>query len=153
MSPSTRIEKLDEGLEIMKIMWTQEKGTYFGKHYSIKEAICLPKPVQKPHPPIWIGGRGGPKIMSIIAKHANGWNISGISTIKDYREKLATLKKICEKIGRDYKVIKTSMAVRGTIHECQTKLGNLLNEDLDLAILRPQRGREIEYIRKLSKFA
>lgn len=152
MKPSTRIERLDEGLEVMKMMWTQDKGTFNGKHYSINEAICLPKPVQKPHPPIWIGGRGGPKIMKVIAKHANGWNISGISTVEDYREKLTILKKTCARLDRCVEDIKTSMAVRGSIKECQIQLRNLLSEGLDLAILRPPRGNEIEYIRKLSNY-
>jgi alkanesulfonate monooxygenase SsuD/methylene tetrahydromethanopterin reductase-like flavin-dependent oxidoreductase (luciferase family) len=62
-NPSIRIEKLDEGLEIIKRMWTQDTATFNGKHYSIRKAICFPKPVQKPYPPIWIGSRGGPKMM------------------------------------------------------------------------------------------
>jgi alkanesulfonate monooxygenase SsuD/methylene tetrahydromethanopterin reductase-like flavin-dependent oxidoreductase (luciferase family) len=147
--PSTRIEKLDEGLTIMKKMWNRDVASFNGKHYRIKNAICLPKPVQKPHPPIWIGGRGGPKIMTVIVKHANGWNISGASTVEDYRKKLTTLKKACAKIGRSVDEIKTSVGVNGSVKECREKMKRLWDEGLDLAILRLPRGKEIEYIRQL----
>jgi alkanesulfonate monooxygenase SsuD/methylene tetrahydromethanopterin reductase-like flavin-dependent oxidoreductase (luciferase family) len=150
--PSTRIERLDEGLKIIKIMWTQDKGTFTGKHYSIKEAICLPKPVQKPYPPIWIGGRGGPILMKVIAKHADGWNISGISTAEEYQEKITVLEKACTRYDRSVENIKTSLAVRGTIKECQVKLSDLMSKGLDLALLRPPRSKELEYIRQLSTY-
>ena len=54
--PSMRIERLKEAIIIMKKMWTEEKATYIGKHYRINDAVCEPKPVQKPHLPITIGG-------------------------------------------------------------------------------------------------
>ena len=54
--PSTRIEQLRESLQIIKKMWTEEKASFRGKYYTITEAIVNPKPVQKPHPPILIGG-------------------------------------------------------------------------------------------------
>jgi len=106
--PSVRIEKLDEGLEVMKRMWTQESATYEGRHYSIKDATCLPKPVQRPHPPIWIGGKGGSKIIRVIAKHADGWNISGISSVEEYREKREILEKACMDVGREVDDVMTS---------------------------------------------
>lgn len=59
--PSARIEKLDEGLEVMKRMWTQEAATYKGRHYSINDAICLPKPVQRPHRPNLDRRKGRPQ--------------------------------------------------------------------------------------------
>jgi alkanesulfonate monooxygenase SsuD/methylene tetrahydromethanopterin reductase-like flavin-dependent oxidoreductase (luciferase family) len=150
MRASVRIEKLDEGLEIMKRMWTKDLATYEGKYYSISNAICLPKPVQRPYPPIWIGGRGGPKIIQVIAKHADGWNIAGISTVEEYREKREVLEKACLDLGRRIKDVKTSVSVRGSIEECRGKLERFEAEGLDLAILRPPRGEEVEYLRQVS---
>lgn len=144
--PSVRIEKLDEGLEVMKRMWTQEMATFKGKHYSIHNAVCLPKPVQRPYPPIWIGGRGGPKIIRVIVKHADGWNIAGITTVEEYREKHDILEKACTDLGREVDDVKTSVAVRGSIVECKEKLERFDDEGLDLAILRPPRGEEVEYL-------
>ena len=49
-NPSVRIDRMKEAVEIIKTMWTQEKASYEGKYYRIKEAVCEPKPMQKPHP-------------------------------------------------------------------------------------------------------
>jgi alkanesulfonate monooxygenase SsuD/methylene tetrahydromethanopterin reductase-like flavin-dependent oxidoreductase (luciferase family) len=149
MNPSIRIEKLDEGLEIMKSMWTQEKATFQGKHYSITDAICLPKPTQKPHPPIWIGSIGGSKMMRVIVKHANGWNMMRSSTVEDYVRGLSLLRKACTGIGRNADEIKISIGVSGSIEECQRKLREFAHQGLDLAMLRLPRNKEIEYLRNL----
>ena len=143
--PSLRIEKLDEGLEIMKRMWTLDSATFSGKHYSIKNAVCLPKPVQKPYIPIWIGGIGGTIIMKVIAKHADGWHMMRATTVEDYRLGLKRLRSACSKIGRDPDEIKTSVAVSGSIQECKEKIQRFEKEGLDLAILR-FRGQELNYL-------
>jgi alkanesulfonate monooxygenase SsuD/methylene tetrahydromethanopterin reductase-like flavin-dependent oxidoreductase (luciferase family) len=147
-SQSRRIEKLDEGLEIIRRMWTKEKATFSGKFYSIEDAFCLPKPVQKPHPPIWIGSLGLSKMMKVIAKHADGWNIMRASTIEDYRRGIKRLEKACKKIGRNPEEIKTSIAFRGPPDETNEKLKRFSDEGLDLAILRLPRGEETRYLQK-----
>lgn len=148
--PSIRIEKLDEGLEIMRRMWIQDKVNFQGKHYSVKDAICLPKPIQKPHIPIWIGGMGGYKMIRIIAKHADGWNMMRTSSIEDYRSNFLKLKKACKEIGRNPDEIKTSIAINGTFEECKNKLKLFDSEGLDLAILRFPMGKAIENLRLLN---
>jgi alkanesulfonate monooxygenase SsuD/methylene tetrahydromethanopterin reductase-like flavin-dependent oxidoreductase (luciferase family) len=149
IKPSVRIMKLDEGLSILKKMWTQDKASYEGRYYLIKNAFCLPKPVQKPYPPIWIGGIGGPKIMKVIAKHADGWNIMRSSTVNEYRRSMRLLRMACSNIGRDPGEIKTSIGVRGSIEECEKKLLQFKYEGLDLAILRFPKGKEMEYLSKM----
>jgi alkanesulfonate monooxygenase SsuD/methylene tetrahydromethanopterin reductase-like flavin-dependent oxidoreductase (luciferase family) len=69
-----RIEALDESCQIIKGMFTQEKTTFEGKHYRVAEAVCNPKPLQKPHIPFMIGGRGEKKLLKLVAKHADMWN-------------------------------------------------------------------------------
>ncbi len=56
-------------------MWTEERATYEGRYYSVKDAICAPKPIQKPHPPIWIGGTGS-FTLKIAARHADAINFA-----------------------------------------------------------------------------
>ena len=56
--PRIRLEMLRESVEIIKKLWTQERTTYNGRYFTLKDAYCEPKPVQKPHPPILIGGGG-----------------------------------------------------------------------------------------------
>ena len=72
-SAMSRVEQLDESLKIIKKMWSNEKSSFKGKHYSLNNAICNPKPVQKPHPPIMVGG-GGNKMMEVVARHATRYN-------------------------------------------------------------------------------
>jgi alkanesulfonate monooxygenase SsuD/methylene tetrahydromethanopterin reductase-like flavin-dependent oxidoreductase (luciferase family) len=151
MSPRIRIGKLDEGLNILKKMWTQKIATFKGKHYSIKNAICLPKPIQKPHPPIWIGGLGKPKLMKVIAEHADGWNMMRTSTTKDLKTGLINLQKACEKIGRNPEDLKISIVINGSIDNFKEKIKEFEEENLDLALLRLPKNREIEYLQKIFK--
>jgi alkanesulfonate monooxygenase SsuD/methylene tetrahydromethanopterin reductase-like flavin-dependent oxidoreductase (luciferase family) len=100
---STRLEMLEEGVIIIKKMLTENQATFDGKHYTIKDAKCSPKPIQKPHPPIWIGG-GGRKTLQLVAKYADGWNY-GLCTYNEYLSKISILRNCCKAVGRDYKKI------------------------------------------------
>jgi alkanesulfonate monooxygenase SsuD/methylene tetrahydromethanopterin reductase-like flavin-dependent oxidoreductase (luciferase family) len=85
----------------------------------------------------------------VIAKHADGWNISGISSVEEYREKREILQKACMDVGREVDDVMTSVAFRGSVAECREKLEDFEDEGLDLAILRPPRGKENEYLSQL----
>lgn len=98
-SAAVRIDQMIEGIEIAELMWTEEKSTYEGRYYQIREAICEPKPVQKPHPPIWIGGGGEKLMLKAVAKHATGWNWSG--SVALYKHKLGVLANHCSELGRN----------------------------------------------------
>lgn len=71
---SVRIAQLDEGLEIIRRIWTDERPTFKGTYFSIDGAICNPPPVQQPHPPIWIGGEGD-NVHRVAARRASGVNM------------------------------------------------------------------------------
>ena len=100
---STRIEMLEESIIIIKKMLTQNQASFEGKHYTIKDAKCSPKPIQKPYPPIWIGG-GGKKTLQLVAKYADGWNY-GLCTYDEYLSKISILRDCCKAVGRDYEKI------------------------------------------------
>jgi len=70
----TRMEMLDEGIQVLKTMFTEDEPSWEGEHYRIENAYNEPKPVQDPHPPIVIGG-AGPTLLRIAAKHADEWNV------------------------------------------------------------------------------
>jgi alkanesulfonate monooxygenase SsuD/methylene tetrahydromethanopterin reductase-like flavin-dependent oxidoreductase (luciferase family) len=97
---STRIEMLEESIIIIKKMLTENQASFKGKHYTIKDAKCSPKPIQKPHPPIWIGG-GGKRTLQLVAKYADGWNY-GLCTYDKYLSKISILRDCCRAVGRDF---------------------------------------------------
>jgi alkanesulfonate monooxygenase SsuD/methylene tetrahydromethanopterin reductase-like flavin-dependent oxidoreductase (luciferase family) len=149
LKASERIRKLDEALEIIKKMWTEDKASFKGKYYTLKDAYCKPKPYQSPHPPIWIGSRGGPKMMKVIAKHADGWDYSGASNIEDYDSGIKKLRESCRKIGRDAGDIEISMRITGSIEECRQKIDTFDEAGVDLGILRVPKGEELVYLQDL----
>ncbi|MCW4048436.1 MAG: LLM class flavin-dependent oxidoreductase [Candidatus Bathyarchaeota archaeon] len=108
---STRIRQMRETIQICKKMWTEERPSFNGKYYSIKEAICNPKPIQKPYPPILIGGRGRKLTLRVVAEHGDIWNWppAVYVTPKIFIEYKELLKKHCEKVGRDPAEIAMSM--------------------------------------------
>ena len=109
-SASTRIEQLDESLIIIKKMWQKEKSSFKGKHYSIKNAICNPKPIQNPHPPIMVGG-AGQKLITVAAKHATRYN-HPFGTPEILQSKIEMLKIQCKKINRNFDEIENSVLLR-----------------------------------------
>jgi alkanesulfonate monooxygenase SsuD/methylene tetrahydromethanopterin reductase-like flavin-dependent oxidoreductase (luciferase family) len=100
---STRIEMLEESIIIIKKMLTENQASFEGKHYRIKDAKCGPKPIQKPHPPIWIGG-GGKRTLQTVAKYADGWNY-GLCTYDEYLSKMSILRDCCKAVGSDFEKI------------------------------------------------
>jgi alkanesulfonate monooxygenase SsuD/methylene tetrahydromethanopterin reductase-like flavin-dependent oxidoreductase (luciferase family) len=88
-------------------------------------------------------------MLKVVAKHADGWNIMGASTVEDYNKSRKLLRNACKKIGRKADDIKVSIRVTGSIEECEKNLTKFNNIGLDLAMLRPPRGKEIEYLRTL----
>ncbi len=99
-SGGTRIAQLEEGIEIIKAMWTQDAATYKGEHYEVAGAICQPKPLQDPHPPIWIAGGGEKKTLRVVAKHADYSNFGAAPD--HFKHKSEVLAGHCEAIGRNY---------------------------------------------------
>jgi F420-dependent oxidoreductase-like protein len=103
-----RLKRLDEALQIIHGMWTTPSFSFQGKYYRIKDALCIPKPVQKPHPPLLIGGGGEQVTLKIVARHGNACNFfGGPQTI---RKKLERLRQHCEAVDRDYdEILKTKL--------------------------------------------
>ncbi len=134
---NVRIERLGEALEVITRLWTEEKATYGGKHYALKGAVCEPKPIQKPHPPITIGGSGD-KLLKVTAKYADrfDWAFLPIDT---YKRKLEVLEKQCKAVGREFGVIERScwpggqILIARTKREFDEKLSKLRSPDVCLA--------------------
>jgi len=105
--PKVRIQQLEEGVQIIRKMWTEAEATFKGKYYRIENAICSPRP--KPIPPIMIGGGGEKLTLKVVAKHADWWNLPNVS-VETFKNKLEVLENHCEKIGRNPEEIKKTLA-------------------------------------------
>jgi len=120
-----RIRALEESVQIMKQLWTEPRANFAGKHYTVTDALCEPKPVQTPHIPIWIGGAGPKLTLRVVARHADGWN-TFLMPREDYQILLGALEQHCDKAGRDPDTIRKSLACSLVIDTDSAKLDDKL---------------------------
>ena len=102
-----RVGRLSESLQIMKSLFTEERTTFDGRYYHFKDAIANPKPLQKPHPPIWIGA-SGESTLRLVARHADVWNISG-GDPGAVTQLIGKFEAACAAVGRNPKEIRYSI--------------------------------------------
>lgn len=103
---SERYARLEEALQVITSLWTQQRSTYRGTYYRLEHAPCEPKPIQRPHPPIMIGGSGR-GVLRIAARHATGWN--GQGSAEKVARTIDLLRTFCGEIGRDFDEIELSL--------------------------------------------
>lgn len=106
-SAGTRIAMLDEACEIIRRLWTEDKVDHDGRFWTLKDALCFPKPVQD-RVPIVIGGSGPRKTLRVVAKHADEWNAPAASP-EEYRRLSDILDDHCVDVGRDPSEIRRSV--------------------------------------------
>jgi alkanesulfonate monooxygenase SsuD/methylene tetrahydromethanopterin reductase-like flavin-dependent oxidoreductase (luciferase family) len=109
-----RVGRLAESLECLKQLWTEDRVDYDGRYYKLHDALANPKPVQKPHPPIWMGASGD-RMLRLVAKHADFWNCPtyGVgSVIEQHRAAVEKVAGYCGEIGRDPATIKGVAQIR-----------------------------------------
>jgi F420-dependent oxidoreductase-like protein len=131
-----RLRMLDEALQIIRAMWTEPYATFEGKHYQVRGAINEPKGVQKPYPPLWIGGSGEKVTLKLVAKYGDACNISVGNDVQEYKRRYDILRQHCENVGREYNEIIKSAHVFYTMIEP--------GQDPEKASERWRRGRSFE---------
>jgi F420-dependent oxidoreductase-like protein len=94
-----RFERLEESLQIVLQMWSDDDGAYEGRHYRLAETLCRPRPVSAPRPRIMIGGSGERKTLRLVAQYADACNIFGDPAVVTH--KIDVLRRHCDDIGRD----------------------------------------------------
>lgn len=133
-----RSDRFEEACEVLVGLLTQETTTFQGEHYQLTDARCEPKGVQKPHPPICIGGSGEKRTLRTAAKYAQHWNFVG-GTPEEFAHKRAVLHRHCADIGRDPSEITLSSHVRlgtdGDYAKVAADVEALGEVGLDLAII------------------
>jgi F420-dependent oxidoreductase-like protein len=103
-----RIDRLAEACEVLKRLFAEERANFEGRHYTLRSAIANPKPVQRPHPPIWIGGRGERKTLRVVAQHADVWNAPR-GDPQEIARLSGVLDRHCDDVGRDPGTIRRSV--------------------------------------------
>jgi F420-dependent oxidoreductase-like protein len=107
-APGERIRRLGEACEVIKRLWTETSANFDGEYYHLKNAYCEPKPVQKPYPPIVIGGGGEKLTLRVVAQYADIWNMPG-GPVEIFQQKSQVLNEHCAAIGRDPSTIERSV--------------------------------------------
>ncbi len=97
-----RLRMLDEALQVIHAMWSQPHASFEGEFYRIDGAINEPKGVQRPHPPIWIGGSGERVTLRLAAQYGDATNFGGhLDDMGWYRHKFEVIREHCEAFRRD----------------------------------------------------
>jgi alkanesulfonate monooxygenase SsuD/methylene tetrahydromethanopterin reductase-like flavin-dependent oxidoreductase (luciferase family) len=148
-TPAQRSDRLEEACEVIVGLLTQETTTFKGRYYKLSEARNEPKPVQRPHPPICVGGSGEKRTLRTAARFAQHWNFVG-GTPEEFTRKRDILHQHCQDLGRDPSGILLSSHVRfagdakataeqaAALAEVGVELGIVyLPPPLDPAVLEP----------------
>jgi alkanesulfonate monooxygenase SsuD/methylene tetrahydromethanopterin reductase-like flavin-dependent oxidoreductase (luciferase family) len=108
-----RLRRLEETLEIIRRLWTEERTNFAGQYHSVEDAVFNPKPVQKLYPAILVGAAGEKLALTIVAQHAQMWNSFGTPEV--FLQKIAILDEHCRQIGRDPTAIEKSVLLAGVL--------------------------------------
>ncbi len=125
LPPAGRLGMLREGVEIMKAMWTTDVVDYDGKYYQLRGGISDPKPLQKPHIPVWIAGGGEKVTLRIAARHADYTNF-GID-VEGFKVKSDLLRDHCADLGTDFERIVRSANFNIMVGETESEVDQKIN--------------------------
>ncbi len=152
-NPSVRSAQLREAVEIIKRLWTEDIVNYEGKYWQIKDGLNYPKPLQKPHPKILIGGIGEKFTLPIVAEHADIWNLTKLS-VDECKQKIEVFEKYADKFGRDPDNIEKGMngwvVIGKTEDEVNSRLKKL--KEYGAPVKEPLTGTPEQIIDQLSQY-
>jgi probable F420-dependent oxidoreductase len=117
-TPGERFEVLEETVEVLTRLWgDREPVTWEGKRFRLSEAYCRPRPAQAGGPPIWVGGKGGPRLLRLVARRAAGWNTVWTWSPEGYADRARALDEACERVGRDPSAVRRSVGLYTLVGE------------------------------------
>lgn len=102
-SDGERLDMLEESVQVLLAMWTQDEASFQGVHYTVDGAINRPRAIQRPHPPLWIAGGGEKRTLRIVARYGDFANFG--DGIEVFRHKSEVLAAHCEAVGRPFEEI------------------------------------------------
>jgi F420-dependent oxidoreductase-like protein len=143
--PSTpeRIDRLEEAVQVIRALWTEDGATFDGRYYSLNGAVSNPKPVQQPHPPLWIGASGEKKTIPLAGRYADVWH--GFGDVTSLKRKTAILHGAAEEAGRDPAdiVLSTALSISEPMDEIKATAEDLRSAGFEyLTVSWPEDGRQ-----------
>ena len=127
-----RMEMLGEATELILKLWTaDEPVNHSGKHYQVAGAVNTPKPVQRPHPPIWFG-EARSNVLDLCARYGQGWNTTPAS-LPELKRRLGLLREACLREGRDFNEIEISVEMQTLVAPDLNGVRDQLRAIADLA--------------------
>ena len=156
-SAGIRLKMLEESLIIYKRMTTQEKASFEGEYYQIKDAINQPKPIQEPHPPLWVCGGGEKVTLKLLARYGDygNWDVD----VDGFISKSNILKQHCDTENRNYDDIGKTLHTNVIIGDNQSDLNNKLEKiseatsiPKDIYLKKPLVGVKNEVFEKIDEF-
>ena len=155
-----RFERLEETLQVVRQMWSDDDGPFEGRHYRLAETICSPQPLQRPRPPIMVGGGGERKTLRLVAKYADACNVfaSAGAGPGEVAHKLAVLREWCEREGRAYDDIRRTVLYNGVVGQDTAGAAAFVEEmraladvGVDAVHVMPLQGDPVGFVRSLGE--
>ena len=116
-SAGERFALLEETVRAVGALFGPEPARFDGATFRLEGAYNHPRPVQEGGPPVWIGGKGGERLLRLVARHAAGWNTAWRWSPGDHRERVDALRGICEQVGRDPATVRLSVGLTTLVGE------------------------------------
>src|SRR5256885_10095005 len=130
VDPTSRVARFNEGLRLMKALWTEPRVNFDGRFWQLKDAAMEPKPFQKPHPPIWFGA-SHPDALRRAVRYGNGFFGAGSSTTKQFAEQVPIVRQALAEAGRDAASFKIGkrvyIAVDDDAHRARRRISESLH--------------------------
>jgi alkanesulfonate monooxygenase SsuD/methylene tetrahydromethanopterin reductase-like flavin-dependent oxidoreductase (luciferase family) len=117
--PGERLARLEETLGVLRARLAEQPASFAGRHYRAEAAPSSPGLVQHPRPPLWVGGRGD-RLLGVVARAADGWNLVWSITPQEYQRRLGVLRAACARADRPFGGVRRSLG-----------LGTLIGRDPD----------------------
>ena len=146
-----RQDRLEEALQVIKLLWSSAPTTFHGKYYQLEDAPFLPPPVQKPHPPIMIGGSGPKRTLRTAARYADAVNLWG--PLEMVQQSLETLHAHCRDIGRDPAEIRVTVFLpwAATAEDNKAIIRHFLDAGFDDFIATPFGKPDLDTLRRFAE--
>lgn len=142
-SNAQRAGRLEEAVQIFKLLMTEEETSFEGRFYRLDNATYRPRPVQKPHPPIWIGASGEQLMLPIVGRHADAWHTFG--SIRGLKRKSEIVARAAKEAGRDPRRIlhATALSISEPWDEVKSRIETCQEAGFEyLTVSWPSEGKE-----------